>query len=121
LRAKKEVNYNATYFLHMLAEHGGLETARRLITTTTSSEGFTVLWERQRLDLTVEGHVVQSQFRELFTADEVEAAASRLAAFLHRNALRSSGSVHVDRRPKVGLWRPSRRPTVTTVTTVSLA
>lgn len=81
LRAKKEVNYNATYFLHMLAEHGGVETARRLITTTTPSQGFTVLWERQRLDLTVEAHVVQSQFSELFTADEVEAAASRLAAY----------------------------------------
>lgn len=78
---KKEVNYNATYFLHMLAEHGGVETARRLITTTTPSQGFTVLWERQRLDLTVEAHVVQAQFSELFTADEVEAAASRLAAY----------------------------------------
>jgi len=53
LRAKKEVNYNATYFLHMLAEHGAHETARRLITTTTPSQGFTVLWERRRLDLTV--------------------------------------------------------------------
>ena len=30
-RAREEAGYNATVFLKMLAEHGGLETARRLI------------------------------------------------------------------------------------------
>lgn len=81
LRAKQEANYNATYFLHMLAEHGALDTARRLITSTTPSQGFTALWERHRLDLTVEAHVLQSRFSDLFTVDELEAAASRLAAY----------------------------------------
>ncbi len=80
-RAKQEANYNATYFLHMLAEHGALDTARRLITSTTPSQGFTTLWERHRLDLTVEAHVLQSRFSDLFTVDELEAAASRLAAY----------------------------------------
>jgi hypothetical protein len=54
LRAKTEAGYNATYFLRMLSDHGPIDTARRLITSTQPSEGFTQLWQRGRLDLTVE-------------------------------------------------------------------
>ena len=43
-RAKQEANYNAIYFLHTLAEHGALDTAKRLITSTTPSQDFTALW-----------------------------------------------------------------------------
>ena len=53
-RASSEANYNATRFLHMLYEHRGLETARILLHSTNVSEGYTALWERGRLDLTVE-------------------------------------------------------------------
>jgi len=53
-RARSEANYNATRFLHMLYEHRGLEIARILLHSTNVSEGYTALWERGRLDLTVE-------------------------------------------------------------------
>lgn len=41
--AKLEAGYNATCFLQMLAEFGPIETARRLITATQPSRGFTAL------------------------------------------------------------------------------
>ena len=42
-RAKAEAGYNATRFLSMVVEHGGLETARYLLHATTVSEGYTAL------------------------------------------------------------------------------
>jgi hypothetical protein len=53
-RALSEAHYKATRFLTMLHEHRGLETARLLNHSPTASEGYTALWERKRLDLTVE-------------------------------------------------------------------
>lgn len=83
-RAKVELGYNATYFLQMLSELGPLETARRLVTATNPSQGFTVLWEKGRLDLSVEAQVLRPEFAELFTDDELEAARARLEAYEYR-------------------------------------
>lgn len=80
-RARVEADYNATYFLRMLSEHGGVETARRLVTSTSPSEGFNQLWERRRLDLTVEAHVLAPEFRSLFTKQERTAARRRLEQY----------------------------------------
>ena len=57
VRAKIEAGYVATIFHRMLCDHGGLETARHLINDQTVSSGYTALWERKRLDLTVEAVV----------------------------------------------------------------
>lgn len=81
IRAKSEAGYNATYFLQMLAREEPTQTARRLIMSTQPSEGFTALWERRRLDLTVEAHVIQDRFAPLFTDDERELARQRLRQY----------------------------------------
>ena len=81
LRAKAEAGYNATYFLQMLANEGPLETARRLIGSSQPSEGFTALWERHRLDLTVEAHVIRPEFAQLFTEGERDQAVERLRRY----------------------------------------
>ncbi len=57
-RARTEVKYNATRYLRMLGQQGGLETARILLHSTTVSEGYAALWERGRLDLTVEAMIL---------------------------------------------------------------
>jgi len=76
-RAKSEADYNATRFHQMLADVGGLETARRLI--PHMSEGFTKLWEKGRLDLTVEAMVWNTpKFYELFSPEELETCRKRL-------------------------------------------
>jgi hypothetical protein len=78
IRARDEANYNAGYFLNMLSTYGGLETARRLLASPEMSSGFTALYERGRLDLTVEALVTQPQFAHLFTEAELETARQRL-------------------------------------------
>ncbi len=57
-KAKRETGYNATRFLQMVSTEGGLATARKLLRAPAASEGFTALWERQRLDLSVEALVL---------------------------------------------------------------
>src|SRR2546425_4604244 len=74
-RAKADAGYNATRFLGMVSEMGGCETARTLLHAPTVSEGYTALWERGRLDLTVEAVILQPEWRDLFS----EHARSRAA------------------------------------------
>ena len=81
-RAKEEAHYNATAFRRMVAEQGGLETARRLINANRVSDGYTALWERGRLDLTVEAKVIETpQFHSLFTEEELETCRRRLSDY----------------------------------------
>lgn len=78
--AKKE-GYTASYFLRMLSEHGGVETARRLVNANTPSEGFTRLWMMKRLDLSVEALVLKPEWKSLFNDDERNRARNRLAKY----------------------------------------
>jgi hypothetical protein len=80
-KAKKEAGYNAGYFLRMVEEVGGLEAARRLLRASAVSSGFTVLWEKGRLDLSVEAVVLQDRFSGLFTEEELDIARDRLAEY----------------------------------------
>ena len=57
-KAKSEARYNAQRFLQMVVDHGGPEAARMLINSTRVSDGNTALYERGRLDLTVEAIVL---------------------------------------------------------------
>lgn len=74
--AKKECKYNPTYFNQMLAELGGVNTAKRLIEkaikTGNSSDGFTTLLLCNRLDLTMEASVIKEEFKDLFTLEEID-------------------------------------------------
>lgn len=80
-RAKEEAGYNATRYLQMLGEHRGLRTAQILLNAPHVSEGYTALWERDRLDLTVEALILQQQWHGLFSDQEREIARTRLAQY----------------------------------------
>jgi hypothetical protein len=87
-RAKAEARYNATRFFQMLTDHRGLETARILLHSDTVSEGYTALWERGRLDLTVEALIHDHpEFHPLFSNDEQEIARRRLVEYRYAPAL----------------------------------
>ena len=87
-RARDEAHYNATRFLHMLGEHGGLETARLLIHRPMVSDGYTALWERGRLDLTVEALIHDNpQWHSLFTEEELAIVHRRLVDYEYGPAL----------------------------------
>ena len=53
-RAKSEAKYNASLFLQMITTNGGLATAKTLTNAPKVSDGYTALYMRGRLDLTVE-------------------------------------------------------------------
>lgn len=81
VRAKREAGYDARAYLGMLAEYGGVETAKRLLASPSVSDGFVALWERKRIDLAVENVVLRPEFEALFTEDEREVARRRLAEY----------------------------------------
>lgn len=76
LLAKKECQYNPTYFNQMLAEIGGVATAKRLIekalATGNPSDGFTTLLLKGRLDLTMEASVCNPVYKDLFEQYEID-------------------------------------------------
>jgi uncharacterized protein (DUF433 family) len=65
----------------MVGERGGLETARVLLHSKDVSEGYTALWERGRLDLTVERLILNEKWHALFTNDERDIARKRLESY----------------------------------------
>ncbi len=75
LQAKKECRYNATRFNQMLAQYGGVDTAKRLIAngmiTGKTSDGYTTLFLCGRLDLTMEQSVCKPEYQELFAEEEI--------------------------------------------------
>lgn len=76
--AARAIGYIATRFLGMVTEHGGLHTARTLLHSPTVSDGYSALWERHRLDLTVEAAILEHRWLPLFTEDERKVAVKRL-------------------------------------------
>lgn len=80
-RAKAECGYNASRYLQLLSEKGGLATAKQLIRVEGGTDGFTRLWSLKRLDLSVEALVISEEFRPLFTEEERELCRDRLAQY----------------------------------------
>lgn len=80
-RALSECDYNATRFHQMLYDHRGLQTARILLHASDVSDGYVALWERHRLDLTVEALILQEEWHPLFSDQEREIARKRLTEY----------------------------------------
>jgi hypothetical protein len=81
-RARKEANYTAKRFLDMLNEHGGLQTARLLIHSGSVSEGYTALYLRKHLNLTVEAVIHDNpKWHSLFTQEELALCNDRLTKY----------------------------------------
>lgn len=81
-RALSEADYKASRFLAILSDHGGLETARILIHSSTVSEGYAALWERKRLNLTVEAVIHDNvKWHSLFTEEELAICKRRLTQY----------------------------------------
>jgi hypothetical protein len=76
---RSKYHYNPSRFVEMLAEHGAVETVRRLLTTDEPQTGLYRLKELGRLDLSMEARVCDSRFSSLFTAEEIKEARKRLA------------------------------------------
>ncbi len=79
-----KLGYRATYFMRMVREHGGMETARRLLAQESSPEGLGRLWELGRLDISVEAIVLKPEYTPLFTDEERRIARERLAEMSYK-------------------------------------
>lgn len=78
-RALSEAGYNASLFLQMLQEHRGLQTARILLHKEKVSDGYTELYLRGHLDITVEAVIHDNpRWHPLFTREELAICAKRL-------------------------------------------
>jgi hypothetical protein len=76
--AARARGYVATYFLQMLEEYGGVETAKRLLAKKEPSAGLYKLWELNLLHESMEAVVLEDRFRPLFSEDELAEAERRL-------------------------------------------
>lgn len=80
-KAKNECSYIATRFIQMVAEKGGLLTAKELIIKDEDTYGFERLYELERLDLSVEALVLDSKYKSLFTNFERKRCYERLKRY----------------------------------------
>lgn len=79
-RLKRELDYNATYFKRMVDADGGLAAAKQLLGGQRQdyAEGFTTLWEKGRLELSVEFFALLPEYAPLFDDRELTNARWRL-------------------------------------------
>lgn len=75
---RTELGYDPRYFREMVLQHGAVGAVRRLLASSTPSDGFVRLWEAGRLDLTVEAMAVDPRFAALFGERERDIAQRRL-------------------------------------------
>lgn len=73
-----QYGYRPTRFLQLIENQCPVTTAIQLVMEPTYHEGFTKLWELNRLDLTVEAIIRRSPYNQLFTKEVLERARQRL-------------------------------------------
>lgn len=79
IEAAKKRGYIPTYFMQMLAQHGGVETAKRLLAKSDPQEGLFELWRLDLLHESMEAVICDNpRFHELFTHHELNEAHRRL-------------------------------------------
>src|SRR4051794_6050427 len=77
-RAKSEIGSFARDLIDMISHEGGRETARYLLDTKDPSNGYVVLWEKGRLDLSVEAEILLPKWHDLFRDEQRDTATRRL-------------------------------------------
>ena len=76
-----KLGYTPIYFWQMIQSMGGYQAAKKLIYTKNPSSGLTRLWKINRLDLSVEAHVIKPEYDSLFSEDEKRICVERLESF----------------------------------------
>jgi hypothetical protein len=79
ITAAKKRGYVPTIFMQMLAEHGAVETARRLLSTSEPQTGLYQLWELGLLHESMEAVIWDNpRFHTFFESTEIDEAHRRL-------------------------------------------
>jgi hypothetical protein len=80
-RSADELGYQPRKLRVMVNQLGAVGAGKRLLAESAVSDGFVLLWERQRLDLSVEALVTDPRFSGLFDPEERAVAQARLDEF----------------------------------------
>ncbi len=72
--------YRPTYFIQVMNERGAYEAACQVIHDQVLPQGFSTLFQANRLDLTIEAFVLQPEWAALFEPQTLRLARDRLAA-----------------------------------------
>lgn len=86
IEESKKIGYNPSRFIQMFYENNndGVLLATKLI-PQKETDGYTTLWQKGRLDLTLEALVTQSKYNELFNPEIIEIARKRLIKSGYKN------------------------------------
>lgn len=86
IQAAKAHKYVPTYFMQMLAEHGSVETAKRLLAKPEIQAGLMEMWQFGLLHETMEAVIWDNpRFQVFFSAAELEEVRRRLEALGYFN------------------------------------
>lgn len=77
-RIRKELKYTPPQLFEMINKYGGYEAAIKFIITDMNTFVFTLLWENQRLDLSVEAFITKPCYETLFPEDVIKFCKKRL-------------------------------------------
>ena len=67
----KSIKYKPTRLMDYINKYGGYEAAVKYISTESNVQDFAVLWEKERLDLSVEALIASENYRSLFQEEIV--------------------------------------------------
>lgn len=79
------LRYRHQAFMDMIVQYGTIDAVRMLINSPRVPTGFVRLWELQRLDLSVENIIQESEWNNLFTDEECRMAKRRLADYGYKS------------------------------------
>ena len=80
-RIHKELKYKPTRLMDYINKYGGYEAAVKYITTENNVQDFAVLWENQRLDLSVEALITKPTYRVLFLVEVLDFCDRKIAEY----------------------------------------
>ncbi|SFT90336.1 hypothetical protein [Paraburkholderia aspalathi] len=76
--AKRDLGYDPRQFIAMLGVDGGFTAVSKLVGGRNPSDGFTKLWEKGRLDLSVEALVLETEWNRFFDEQLLQQAERKL-------------------------------------------
>lgn len=77
-RIVKELKYKSPRLLEMMNKYGGYEAVIKILPTDAHTFDFTLLWEQERLDLSIEALVTKERYKALFPEEVVTFCQKRL-------------------------------------------
>ena len=82
IEESKKIGYNPTRFIQMLhqSNNNAVEVVQRLVIKEATS-GLEKLWEKGRLELSMEALIIKPEYKELFPSEIVTHCTKKLAKF----------------------------------------